>query len=576
MVPLQEVEAALEAGQHAERQHVDLHQPDRVDVVLVPLDEGAVRHGAVAHRHGLVEPAAGQHEAADVLRQVAGEADQLVGEVERLTDRGVLRVEAGLAHVPVRHAGAPGAPDRVGDRRGHVLGQAQDLADLADRHARAVVDHRGAEGGPLPPVAGVEVLDHLLAALVLEIDVDVGRLAAVLRDEPGEEQPVLRRVHRGDAEAEAHGGIGRRAAALAEDALAAGELDHVEQGQEVAGVVHLGDEPQLLAERRRDGVRDLAGVAPARPLPGLLLQVFLRRAPGGHGLVRVLVTQLRQVEGAGLRDLDGAGQRLRVVGEQPRHLGRRLQVALGIGLQAVAGVLDPAAFADAGDHVLERAPVGMVVERVRDRDHRGAGGRAQLGEQPEAPPLVAAARVARPEEGPARGRGGQRLQPGPEALRQAPGRRHGDEHLPLRGLQHLGEGEAAIALADAPVAEGEQPAEAAPGLAVHRVGDGLEPLLGDEAHPRQDPDRGALRFEGAGRRVRAHHTGHGVAVGDADGLEAVGSRLRDEFLRVRGAVQEGEVRGDGELGVRELRRGHANSPWTYHAAGRSGACGPSR
>ncbi len=76
-------------------------------------------------------------------------------------------------------------------------------------------------------------------------------------------------------------------------------------------------------------------------------------------------------------------------GEQPRHLGGGLQVALGIGLQPVARLADPAARADARHHVLERAPLGMVVERVRDSDHRRAGGRAQLGEQTEAAPLVA-------------------------------------------------------------------------------------------------------------------------------------------------------------------------------------------
>ena len=249
-------------------------------------------------------------------------------------------------------------------------------------------------------------------------------------------------------------------------------------------------------------------------------------------------------------------------------------MALGIGLQAVAGFPDPATLADAGDHVLERAPLGMVVERIRDRDHRGAGGRAQFRQQPEAPPLVAAPRVARTEEGPARGGGGERLQPSPEPLRQAPGRGHGDEYLAVGGLQHLGEGEPARALADAPVAEGEQPAQAPPGLPVHRVGDGLEPLLGDEAYAGQDPDHGAFRFERPRRRMRPHHAGHGVAVGDADRGEAVGRALHDVVLRVRGAVQEREVRGDGEFGVSGAA--HANSPWTYHAAGRSEACGPSR
>ena len=80
---LQEIEPAAQAAQHAEREHVDLHQAERIDVVLVPLDEGAVVHGGIADRHRLVERRAGEHEAADMLREVAREADQLVGEVRR-------------------------------------------------------------------------------------------------------------------------------------------------------------------------------------------------------------------------------------------------------------------------------------------------------------------------------------------------------------------------------------------------------------------------------------------------------------------------------------------------------------
>ncbi len=45
------------------------------------------------------------------------------------------------------------------------------------------MDHGGADPGAVAAVAFVDVLDHLLAALVLEIDVDVGGLAARLGDE---------------------------------------------------------------------------------------------------------------------------------------------------------------------------------------------------------------------------------------------------------------------------------------------------------------------------------------------------------------------------------------------------------
>ena len=78
-------------------------------------------------------------------------------------------------------------------------------------------------------VFGVDVLDHFLAPLVLEIDVDVGRFVAVLGNEAVEQQLVLRRVDRGDAEAIAHRRIGGRAAPLAQDRrhLRAGEIDDV-------------------------------------------------------------------------------------------------------------------------------------------------------------------------------------------------------------------------------------------------------------------------------------------------------------------------------------------------------------
>ena len=101
-----------------------------------------------------------------------------------------------------------------------------------------------------PPVALIDVLDHLLAPLVLEIDVDVGRLAAVLRNEAGEQQLDFGGIDLGDAEAKAHDAVGRRAASLAEDRLwqIARKGDHVMHGQEVARVIELGDQCQFLGE----------------------------------------------------------------------------------------------------------------------------------------------------------------------------------------------------------------------------------------------------------------------------------------------------------------------------------------
>ncbi len=62
-----QVEALADAGEHAEREHIDLHQPERLDVVLVPLDEGPIGHRAVVDRYHFVEPVLGEHEATDML-----------------------------------------------------------------------------------------------------------------------------------------------------------------------------------------------------------------------------------------------------------------------------------------------------------------------------------------------------------------------------------------------------------------------------------------------------------------------------------------------------------------------------
>ena len=82
-MPADEVEGLADAGQHAEGENVDLEDAENVDVVLVPFDDGAVRHRRILYRHQLGQGTAGDDEAADMLREMAREADELVGKVER-------------------------------------------------------------------------------------------------------------------------------------------------------------------------------------------------------------------------------------------------------------------------------------------------------------------------------------------------------------------------------------------------------------------------------------------------------------------------------------------------------------
>ena len=83
----------------------------------------------------------------------------------------------------------------------------------------AVADHGRAQRGMVAAIGVEHPLHHDLAPLVLEIDVDVGRLAALLGDEALEQKIVAVGIDRGDAEHVADGAVGGRAAALAQDVL---------------------------------------------------------------------------------------------------------------------------------------------------------------------------------------------------------------------------------------------------------------------------------------------------------------------------------------------------------------------
>src|SRR5215510_793934 len=104
-------------------------------------------------------------------------------------------------------------------------------------------------------------------------------------------------------------------------------------------------------------VGDAAGKAPGSTLPGEIFKMRLRRLALGHRLVWIFVFQLIEREAAGVGDLDGAGERVLVAGEQPPHFLRRLEMPLGIGLEFQPSVMDRAFLAHAGEHVLKTAAV---------------------------------------------------------------------------------------------------------------------------------------------------------------------------------------------------------------------------
>ena len=119
----------------------------------------------------------------------------------------------------------------------------------------------------------------------------------------------------------------------------------------------------------------------------------------GDRLLGVFVAQFVEAETAAPGDLQAARQRVLVAAEEARHLGSRLQMALGMGGEAKPGLVDRAMLADAGQHILQRPPLGDVVQHIVGRDERQPGLVGDRGEAGEAAYIVAAVEMMRGEIG---------------------------------------------------------------------------------------------------------------------------------------------------------------------------------
>jgi hypothetical protein len=93
----------------------------------------------------------------------------------------------------------------------------------------------------------VEVLDHLFAAVDVEVDVDV-RQRPRLVDEALEQELVLDRIHLGDAQAIGHDRVAGAPPALPDDSALARELHQVPDDQEELRQVGALDDVQLMRQ----------------------------------------------------------------------------------------------------------------------------------------------------------------------------------------------------------------------------------------------------------------------------------------------------------------------------------------
>ena len=203
------------------------------------------------------------------------------------------------------------------------------------------------------------MLDDGLAAVAGgEIDVDVGPGRAVFGEEALEEEAAPDGVAGGDLEAVADRGVGGRSAALAEDALGLGELDELPDDEEVAGEPEAFDEGELVLKLFADFLTDFA-VTVAGSAEGEFAEEegLLAGAEGAAVLVvgGKLVAEVLEGELEAVGEAVGVEEGLGVVVEEAGDLFRVLEVALGIGGEEGAGLVEGGVVAEAGEGVGEEA-----------------------------------------------------------------------------------------------------------------------------------------------------------------------------------------------------------------------------
>ena len=197
----------------------------------------------------------------------------------------------------------------------HQLGQLVDLAIGHLQHAADVAQHaarlQGAEGDDLrhliAAVALLHVADHLVAAVLAEVDVEVGHRHALGIEEALEQQAEADGIEIGDGERIGDQRARARAAAGPDrNALRLRPFDEVGNDQEVAGIFHALDDAEL--EFQPLAVLVL-GVALGEPLRGEPAGEALLGLPAQFGGLVDLAVRRRPRSAAGSACASSAGRR---------------------------------------------------------------------------------------------------------------------------------------------------------------------------------------------------------------------------------------------------------------------------
>ena len=367
----------LQHRHHAQSEQVDLDDAHVLAIGLVPLQDGAPGHAGVLQRHEPVERPRAQHHAARVLPEVPRQAVDPPADVEQRRQPRMAGADARQLQLlgQLQRVRIVAAMEQAREPVQHVVRQAEHLAHLPHRVPALEGDDVRGHGRAPPAVAAVDLLDDLLAAVAArQIQVDVRPVGPPLGQEPLEEQLAPHRIDRGDAERVADRAVGGRAAALHQDAPLPRERAEIPDDEEIAREPQLRDQRQL-ALQLPPHVADDRAVALLRPEVGHLPQKRILRLARRHAVVREPVAEVRQRELQPGREFFGVGHRLRQIGEQRGHRRRRLEMPLVVARELASGGVERRVFAQAGEHIRDRA-------RLRGRMEHAVGGKQRQARGP--------------------------------------------------------------------------------------------------------------------------------------------------------------------------------------------------
>ncbi len=385
-----EVDCLAEDRQVRQAEEVELEEPQGLDGVHLVLAHEPVRVGRLLKGHQLGQRLAADDDAGRVGRGVPCDALEVASEVGDPPDRRVAideSAELGRHRDRLVEADPELVRDRLRDPVDLAVAVAEHATHVANGRAREHRAERDDLGDVVLAVLAADVGDDLFTPAVLEVHVDIGHRHAVGVEEPLERELVEDRVDRRDAERVRHDRARGAAAARRLDPLLAGERDEVGDDQEVAGVAHRQDDPELVVEACLELRRD-------RPVPAfeaalaLLAEPRFGRMAIGHREMRDPQLAERQGQVGHLGDPAGVQDRVWLIGEERRHLGRRLDVeVVRVEAHPVRRV-EVVAGPDAQQDVVGLGLVLADVMEVVGHDERQPG----LGREPQQllvePPLV--------------------------------------------------------------------------------------------------------------------------------------------------------------------------------------------